>query len=339
MLDTEIHIDLTTIDSEFNSLSNQGQWLYHRFGKRNIPDYHLNISTLKNFLYSNKLQTIVLTGIFGDPLSYKDFDNLINFCNQNKINVVCTTHGMNDKVVEYSDKLSYYFQIHGFNDSLGKVYKNDFKAIENIKKCKGNHFLEFSLYDHNLYDVPALIDFCEENNINLKLKKGIKQYDDIGHIINKNGEWQFDIFMTQYCKYTDEYLDKNQYDVVKEYYSKFKKIETFSKSVYGYHLLKNYVKAYQNFNDEKSTYTEKLKQDSRGLILGFTGHVFYNLEMYNIFANSLVNDWQRENFDLSNPYDKSVYDTVYFFKSVDLDEIHYSNDLLSINNSSVFKQF
>ena len=46
----------------------------------------------------------------------------------------------------------------------------------------------------------ALVDFCDENNINLKLKKGIKQYDDIGHIINEEGEWQFDIFMTQYCK-------------------------------------------------------------------------------------------------------------------------------------------
>ena len=88
----QIFIDPTSKNCLFTSIEPQGSFLFHRFGKRNIPEEHLDISKLKKYLDKVSPNQIILESVFGDPLEYTHIEELLSYC-KNKIQVVCITNG------------------------------------------------------------------------------------------------------------------------------------------------------------------------------------------------------------------------------------------------------
>jgi len=84
----QIFVDPTSKNCMFSSLEPQGSFLFHRFGKREIPQEHLDISKLKDFLYSQKPEQIILESVFGDPLEYKHIVELADYCKDKSIQII-----------------------------------------------------------------------------------------------------------------------------------------------------------------------------------------------------------------------------------------------------------
>ena len=73
-----IHLDITTNSTVYNPLSLKGQWVHHRFGKRNLT-MELPLDIIKKVLSSNTITSVVFESAYGDPLDYTNFDQLIEF--------------------------------------------------------------------------------------------------------------------------------------------------------------------------------------------------------------------------------------------------------------------
>ena len=81
----ELHLDLTSDNKVFNCLTPQGNWYFHKFGKRNFPVSEINYPILLKYLKSTNVDKILCDSFYGDSFLYSHITNLAEYCNENNI--------------------------------------------------------------------------------------------------------------------------------------------------------------------------------------------------------------------------------------------------------------
>jgi hypothetical protein len=280
-------IDTTTDSIVFNPLSAQGQWVNHRFGKRNI-NYQLDSNSLIDYISSlNDIDHVDFVSVFGDPMCYTDIEKVVSFLTSHHISSTIVTYGMGDINLykSLSDLGAYFvFKTTGIVD---KVFLNaDWKIVKaNIDAVK-NKQIQFIKFKHNKLDLKYMKELFDK----------VYEHDgdciagDMSNIVNEEGKWLYDVHT----------VDSNK--------------PTLEKSLQGYHYLKHFVKKIKgksildnpdNFVLPNAKAFEMEQQED--IYLSVTGHVFYNYEEMQIFSNALCDDWELQAFNLDYEYEKKVY--------------------------------
>ena len=291
----QIFVDPTSKNCMFSSLESQGSFLFHRFGKREIPVQHLDIDLITNYLKSNNIEQVILESVFGDPYEYSNIEDFLIFCKEQKINVVCISNGCSQNL-KLSEKFNIYniFKLYGFTETFNNICPgNNLNLLtDNLKFCNK---IQYNVYKQNLID----IDNLENLGIEIEYKEGPLVHTNINHIFSEEGKWYYDI------------NGLKEYDVAKLSYqelSKLPKDSTFIQSMDGYHLLKNYTKTPNgtdilNSNIYKIDLTKKLHKQ---ISVSYKGHIFDSIEERNIITNTYLNDWKLDMFNTTFDYDKFV---------------------------------
>ena len=302
----QIFVDPTSKNCMFSSLEPQGSFLFHRFGKREISEEHLDIDLLTNYIKLNNIEQLILESVFGDPYEYSNIEDLLSYCQKQNINVVCISNGCSQNL-KISEKFNVYniFKLYGFTETFDKVCPgNDFKSLlDNLKFCNK---IQYNVYKQNLID----LDNLQNLDIEIEYKEGPLVHTNINHVISEDGEWYHDI------NGLDEYnVDNLNYQEL----SRLPKDSTFVQSMEGYHLLKIYTKSPNetnilNSNIYKIKLTKKLPEQ---ISISYKGHIFDSIEERNIITNTYLNDWKLDMFNTAFDYDKFIVSIMSKFANSD----------------------
>ena len=293
----QIFIDVTTKNCMFTSIEPQGSFLFHRFGKRNITEEHLDINKLLQYIDKKKPEQIILESVFGDPLEYKHIKKLCAFCEENSIQVICITNGFSDNFSKLdSFNIYYLFKLYAFTDTAYLFYpENDFKKLlSNLKYCNK---IQYNVFKENLKDVKYVYEYSDK--IDVEFTQGPLVHVNMNHIMTENGTWLYDIY------------GLNEFDI-KDYTFKILSALptdfTPNQTMIGYHLLKNYVKPPLGESIETAS-VYKIDYNNDFPIqtsISVKGHIFDSIEDRNIITNTYLDDWTLESFESNNQYQKSI---------------------------------
>lgn len=311
---TNCYIDLTTNSATYNPTSPQGQWAWHRFGKRSYPNKQLPLKVAKKFIkeLDSDCKTIFLKSFFGDSLHYKYIVSLVKYAKSLEKDVFIFTYasGYNESIVKQLAEFDVRFYVHctGINDMLNLVHQNQTagQLDKFLSITKSKTIIEYHVYQHNLVQIPDVIDLCCIWNAQLKIQRGSGYGEHLAHIITDDGKWLHDISLYKgpmpnendfLSARTRMILCKNRYESIIENFTPL----ALMKTAFGSNLLKPFTvnsksknildkpkleKEYIDFN----TIVPELKLQN-DLYLSVTGYVFTNVELYEIFSNALCNDW------------------------------------------------
>lgn len=301
-------VDLTSFNKVFNCLSPQGSWLFHRFGKRSYPESSLDINKLIKFIDANDISHINFFSVFGDPYAHNEFESIINLCKEKDITSNITTSGCYENILNYS-KSSHYVKLYGFTKTFNTIIKDysvdDLK--ENLLKMK-NLTIEYNCYDHNLIDLPELLKFCKNHNIDIVCVPGISVYFSMNHIINEHGEWLYDIYSSQ--NLNDNFVNKpiKDFEDAIKYFESFESI-SLNQTMVGYHLLKSAInyRNGKNILDAELFKYNKHNIDDEGTFITYTGHFCKNFRQLVNVTSAMSNDWLEKDFNLDEPYHSEVF--------------------------------
>lgn len=299
-----LFIDLTSDSDVFNSTSPQGHWLYHKFGKRNFPTGELELEDVKNFISKENPNDIICHSYFGDPLFYSKIVSFAEYCYEKGINLMLFTYG-NFKSKKDIDRLNelnvkFYIFLCGNDKNNSLVYFNSSKDnIQYIfKSVKAeNLFIEYSLYDHNVNDLKEILENVLEKRCNIKISHGNLLGNTFTNIMNEKGRWLYDIhkcniefdFIGKFIKDTEVLSAINTLENL-EY-----KPKELSQTTPGYLLLRTFI--YEREQDNifntslENVNAEKFLKTDGDTYINYLGYVFENRDIYEIFNNSLCDDW------------------------------------------------
>ena len=280
-------IDPTTDSIVYNPLSAQGQWVNHRFGKRQL-EYQLDSNTLIDYISTlNELDHVDFVSVFGDPICYTNIVDVVEFLSKNFISTTVVTYGMGDKnVFEQLSNLGTYFvfKTAGIKD---KVFLNtDWNIIQKNIDTVNSKQIQFYKFKHNKLDLEYLN----------QRYKNVFEYDgdciagDMSNIIDENGKWLYDVHKVDSTK------------------------PTLEKTLQGYHYLKHFVKKVNGksiLDDPENLILPHAKPfdmlTEKDRYLSVSGHLFDNYEKMQMFSNALCDDWAFKYFNLNYEYEKKVY--------------------------------
>ena len=292
----QLFIDLTSKNCMFNSLEPQGSYLFHRFGKRPIPEEHLDITLLTAYLDKECPDQIILESVFGDPLEYKYLKELLNYCKNNSISIVCVCNGYskNFKVTQGFD-IYFMFKLYAFKESFNTILPESvFDRLENnLVYC--NKIL-YHLYEQNLCDVKNVYDTEKD----IEFVKGPLIHDNLNHIITSNGKWLYDVNGLENL----DIKELNYKTLVQ-----FKDIKTtINQTMDGYHLLKNYVMPIQGESilDTNIYKVENTVEYKKQISISYKGHIFDSIEERNIITNAYIPDWNVKLFNSKISRDRTI---------------------------------
>lgn len=292
----QVFIDPTSKNCMFTSLEPQGSFLFHRFGKRDIPEEHIDLSNLINYLETYNPDQIILESVFGDPLEYIHIEELLLFC-KDKIQVVCITNGFSDNFSKLDMFDIYYiFKVYSFTDTSHIFYpENNFeKLLSNLKYCNK---VQYNVYKENLVDVSNIYNYSDK--IDVEFVKGPLVHVNINHIITEQGKWLYDV-----CGLNEYNIEDYSYETL----SKLPKNHIPIQSMEGYHLLKNYVKPPYGESILNATVykMDSINDYKKQTSISFKGHLFDSVEERNIITNTYITDWHIKSFKTDEPYQKSI---------------------------------
>lgn len=300
-------VDLTSNNKVFNCLSPQGSWIFHRFGKREYPLIDIDISKIKNLIESNKITTVNFYSIFGDTLAHPDFEDIFNFCKEKTIPIQITTNGFYNNILN-AEHSSYRVKLYGFTKTINDIlFDEDIDTLkENLLQMK-NLTIEYHCYKHNLIDLPELLQFCKENNINILCVPGVCIHDDINHVIDVAGNWIHDINGIQKMDLDYLYSEITEFDKAIEYFKEFNAIE-LNKSVIGYHVIKLAVGKLEGEGILDTNLLDFKKGEivDEGLHITVTGHILNNFKQFVNVSSAIPNDWKFENFSLKDDFQSDL---------------------------------
>ncbi len=292
----QIFIDPTSKNCLFTSIEPQGSFLFHRFGKRDIPEEHLDISKLKKYLDKENPEQIILESVFGDPLEYIHIEELLSYC-KDKIQVVCITNGFSDNFSKLdSFNIYYLFKLYAFTDTSHIFYpeKNFEKLLSNLKYCNK---IQYNVFKENLKDVSNVYNYSDK--IEVEFTKGPLVHVNINHIITEQGEWLYDV-----CGLNDYDIEDYSYEIL----SKLPNEHTPVQSMEGYHLLKNYVKPPEGESILNATVykMDSVNDFEKQTSISYKGHLFNSVQDRNIITNTYITDWDLKSFKTEESYDNSI---------------------------------
>lgn len=180
----------------------------------------------------------------GEPTIYKNFYELLDFCNKNKILYTITTNltGRSfKKIKEIIQKLGY---LNGLSFTVDSVLwdPNSDKNDDRYKKSKNayENFIKLKKFKKNIKEFVALV--CSDNN-------NIKYLETICKDLNKKGIWANIVFIERkrnkyydFCSELPKELlvqkTNENINIIKDIYDKCKKKEI---KLIGHQILKDYV--------------------------------------------------------------------------------------------------
>jgi hypothetical protein len=292
----KVFLDVTTKNCLFNSIEPQGSYLFHRFGKRVIPEEHLDIDLITTYIDEENIQQIILESVFGDPLEYKYIEELFKYCKENTIDIVIVCNGYSDNLKLLEEYNAYVlFKIYGLNKSFDIIMPgyNPYTLINNLKYCDK---IIYHLYEQNLCDVEHVYKTGKE----IEFVKGPLVHSNINHIFTSDGEWLYDINGL-------DNLDIKNLDY--ESLLPFKNIKiNLNKTMKGYHLLKNYVMPIKGQSIlDTNVYNIEYKDDySKQISISYKGHIFNTIEERNAVSNAYIPDWRVDLFGTNIGYHNSI---------------------------------
>lgn len=284
-----LHIDLTSKNNLFVSVENQGTFIHHRFGKRQIPVEHLSIKRLKKFLTVHNTKQVILDSVFGDPTEYKNLQELLDFLKQKNIDIVCITNGVSDNIKILKDYNAFImFKLYGFTNTYNVVTPDiNFKKIyNNLKYCDK---IQYHVYKQNASDISEV--YNNEFGIEVEFVGGPHVGYNINHIFTEEGKWLHDV---------------NTYEIDDYSYERLIELEpknNLHKTMEGFNLLKTFLNR-QETNDVLSTVfplPDKSVLDSikrygldkrkKEYCISFKGHFFESINERNYVTNAYIKDW------------------------------------------------
>lgn len=300
-----LFLDVTSKSEVYNPLSPQGQWLYHRFGKRNFPKGEIDFIELLNYLKNNHTDSILCYSYFGDPLFYSNIIPLAKYCSENQINLMIFTYGNFQSKTEIKKLLSFNVKIFVFlsgyekNNSLlyhNASWKNFLFIKDNI--APENLFLEYSLYKHNLIDLQEIIKIVD-GKTNLKVNHGNLLGSDFASIISETSEWLYDFEQSNINLDNYNLTEFNEINNIKDQINNLMESDNEAnkliKSSRGFLYLRTCLNE-RNFDNIFNTKLENLDlnnffEDEEDIYINYLGYVFKNKDLFETFNNSLCDDW------------------------------------------------
>ena len=373
---TTCYIDLTTESLTYNPIGPQGQWAWHRFGKRDYPKKQLPLKIAKKFIkdLDSNCNTIFLKCFYGDSLQYKSIVSLVKYAKSLNKDVFIFTYatGYNESTLKKLVDLDVRFYVHttGIGDMSNLVYlKQNAQDLDKfLSITKSKTMLEYLVYDHNIIQVPEVVDMCLKYNTQLKLQRGQGYSINVANIIDDKGKWLHDALLydgnmpneNEFINArTDLILCKNKYKSILETFTP----QLLKRTAIGSNLLSTFTLNSKSKNILSSPKLDKVFMDfntivpdfklKNNLFLSVTGHVFANAELYETFNNALCNDWYfplnkyavnklsgrhqyRESY--ADNYIERVGSILERFTETELDDLHVGNnnltDILSQYSSS-----
>jgi hypothetical protein len=290
-----ITVDITTRNTVYNSLGPQGQWIQHRFGKRNYPLVDLDLQTIEKIIVCN--ETVFFRSIYGDPLCHPDIDQVLDIIAHSKCNVFFFSFlNVSDAIISKINSIPnihVYCMVDGYTN-YGKTIldSNKKRVFKNLSKLS-NATVEYRIYRHNVCDIKRLEKAFP--NAKVVLLPGIKLIADFSTVIDKDGNWLHDVFSL-------DTADENSYD------------PSLNKTIDGYKVLVNYlvdieggVSILEQPLLSKFIRTNKTFQYDMDAV-SVTGHIFPSTELMTVFSNALCTDWKIVDFgiDLSSSYQVEI---------------------------------
>lgn len=272
-----INIDVTTKNTVYNTLGPQAQWIQHRFGRRNYPDIELDFSAVKDIIETTT-DTINLVSIYGDPCCYTYIKDLLQSIEPGRLVINTYLNFVDDNLLSLINQSGAYVVVplSGLHDLCNSVVLHSSwdKIEHNLKSLTCGVLLEFYTYEHNTHQVEQIQKFCKENNIELKLKKGISIHPDgFSPVVDENGNWLHDVRPAE-----DFSIQK-----------------ALNKTVDGYNSLIQFVKPITGKSIINSpiiynvSHNHVFKDDY--LCVSVTGHKLKSSEKLHAFSNALCTDW------------------------------------------------
>lgn len=170
-----------------------GDFLSTRFNQE-----HMKFSEFKRIIFMNEElfshKEVQFCGEFGDPLMHPEIEDFTKFACTIFSRLDINTNGaVNrkkyfEKVRWMSEKLKFYFGIDGLTHKTNKIYRgvNTELAFKNMFYCHENDHdvvWDFIVFQHNLDDVPGVVDLAIKNNIVLNIKINLREsFKDIKKI-------------------------------------------------------------------------------------------------------------------------------------------------------------
>lgn len=344
MIDT-LHLDLTSSNKTFNSLSPQGQWFCSRIGKRNYPIQECNFTSIKDFITENNPKKVFCNSFYGDSLEYSNIINLSKLCKELEIEFMIFTHGSNldTKLIQtlLDNNTSFYLFSYGIEQNTDSVVSNiDWDSIYNfLKQTKNKTIIEFVGYQHNINDLLPLLKICKQNNNSIKITKGNTFEDGVKNVFNEKGNWLHDVmYVTEDLPYENEFIH-DVTEAIVTYSNLSLQHKNLYRTTLGFMCLRYFLKNDQGqdiFNirvpDRSSNYKLDLEFNDE-VFINFTGYIFCSRESFEVFNNCLCNDWDKKaqqyivqtfNGFLKDGHRKHVKDKV-FMENVLLKNLFYYN--------------
>jgi len=300
-----LFLDLTSKSDVYNPLSPQGQWLYHRFGRRNYPEGEIDFIELLNYLKNNPTDSILCYSYFGDALFYSNIIPLAQYCLENQIQLMIFTYGNFKSKSELKKLLSLNVKIFvflsGYEKNNSLLYHNaSWKKFIFIKDniAPENLFIEYSLYKHNLLDLEHIIKTVDEKT-NLKINHGNLLGSNFASIISENSRWLYD-FEQSNIDLDD--LNLTEFNKIKDIKHQIETLvksnndqNELIKSSRGYLYLRTCLYE-RNFDNIFKIKLEDLElhnffKASEDTYINYLGYVFDNKDIFETFNNSLCDDW------------------------------------------------
>lgn len=278
----KLTVDLTTANTVFYPLGPQGQWICHRFGRRNYPDTELDCDTVMSTLSPTAMTDLILECVYGDPLCYSQIDQLLKYLSDN--NIKTQIHSYLNQCSESTVQLLNALDAHlivtvsGIHHLADTVHQNaDWENISrNLRQLTCKKTMIFHMYQHNLLQIPEVEHFCKQHDISLTLLPGTCLSNNFSSIINQQGKWLYDVYAAH------SLLDTQN--------------SNLSQSMEGYHALKKYhaTPAGKSILDQPMIFkTGHIPVPHHDHVsVAVTGHVFKNVEHMQAFTNALCPDWR-----------------------------------------------
>lgn len=303
-----ITLDITTKTSIHNPLSAKGQWIFHRFGERNI-DLELSLNQIKNVIEQINPTHITLESVFGDPLCHSNIEHVLKLIHQNNIHCTIITYGMEKDAVHLVQ--DYNFSL--FIKVCDKVFLgSNIHFIDEQYKNYKNIMIENTLFKHTA--TPEVKSICEKNNWQYFETDGVMLSGFCTSVIDQHGNWLYDVHS------------------VNE-----RRPNTLVKTSEAWHRLKMFVKPVVGDSILNKPILKMPKEDLMHLLpntndcfVTVSGHVFNNREKAVIFSNALCSDWCSTKFDLQQDYEKYILSVLYHIRQIDFESISINNK--NINN-------
>ena len=306
-------VDVTTHNKVYNTVGPQAQWFAHRWGRRDYPELHLN----PDFIPEHEIYH--LTCFYGDTAEWKYLDN---FLCTTQGTVFIDTYGMfSTSTIELLKESRLGFikiPVDGWTKTMGSVHLHQQleKVAHTMYMLPEKVIVEYSLYEHNMCDLPEFEKFCKSNQITYSIVPGVLNDDGMSCIVSEYAEWLYDVFpapeILNYTKDITLYKSALGAERLKTY---LKEVE--GRSILNQPLLPNLstVAIPQSIKNKFNT--------NQGKFISVTGHAFDCVELGQMFSMLLCTDWKFSPTEVKNldDYKLSILYAASVLNAMDLPEL------------------